>query len=75
MCLAVPMKIVEIDENGRGVAELDGSRHDVDLSLVPGTKLGTYVIVHAGYAIEKMNQAEADAILQLFDELGRSPGP
>lgn len=71
MCLAVPMKIVEIRENGAGVAELDGSRHDVDLSLVPGTKLGTYVIVHAGYAIEKMNQAEADAILQLFDELSR----
>ena len=71
MCLAVPMRIVEIHENGTGVAELDGSRHEVDLSLVPGTKLGTYVIVHAGYAIEKMNQTEADAILQLFDELSR----
>ena len=71
MCLAVPMRIVEIHENGTGVAELDVSRHEVDLSLVPGTKLGTYVIVHAGYAIEKMNQTEADAILQLFDELSR----
>ena len=74
MCLAVPMRIVEIHENGTGVAELDGSRHDVDLSLVPGTKLGTYVIVHAGYAIEKMNQTEADAILLLFDELSRQAG-
>lgn len=71
MCLAVPMKIVELRDDGTGVAELDGSRHDVDLSLVPGTVLGTYVIVHAGYAIERMNQTEADAILQLFDELSR----
>ncbi len=69
MCLAVPMKIVECRADGTGVAELDGSRHDVDLSLVPGASVGTYVIVHAGYAIEKMNQQEADAILQLFAEL------
>ena len=71
MCLAVPMKIVEIHANGTAVAEIDGSRHDVDLSLVPGATLGTYVVVHAGYAIEKMNQAEADAILQLFEEMSR----
>jgi hydrogenase expression/formation protein HypC len=71
MCLAVPMKLVELRADGMGVAELDGSHHEVDLSLVPGVTLGTYVIVHAGYAIEKMNQAEADAVLQLFDELSR----
>lgn len=72
MCLAVPMKLVELRADGMGVAELDGSRHEVNLSLVPGVTLGTYVIVHAGYAIEKMNQTEADAVLQLFDELRRS---
>lgn len=69
MCLAVPMKIIEIREDGTGMAELDGSRHDVNLSLVPGAGLGTYVIVHAGFAIERMNPHEADAILAVFAEL------
>lgn len=69
MCLAVPMKITEVRPDGTGVAELDGSRHDVNLSLVPGSGVGTYVIVHAGFAIEKMNENEANTILALFDEL------
>lgn len=69
MCLAVPMRIVEIRADGTGVADLDGSRHEVNLSLVPGTTVGMYVIVHAGFAIERMNQHEADTILNLFEEL------
>lgn len=69
MCLAVPMKIVEIRTDGIGVAELDGSRHEVNLSLVPEAGLGTYVIVHAGFAIERMNESEANAILAVFDEI------
>ncbi len=71
MCLAVPMKLVEIGRDGKGVAELEGSRHPVDLSLVSDARLGDYVIIHAGYAIEKLDQAEADATLALFDELAR----
>ena len=69
MCLAVPMKITKVRPDRTGVAELDGSRHDVNLSLVPGAGVGTYVIVHAGFAIEKMNENEANTILALFDEL------
>jgi len=69
MCLAVPMKIVEIRPDGTGVADLDGSRHDVNLSLVPDAAVGMYIIVHAGFAIERMNQHEADAILTLFEEM------
>lgn len=69
MCLAVPMKLVEIHADGRGVAELEGSRHTVDLSLLGEVHLGDYVIVHAGFAIETMNQTEADATLALFKEL------
>lgn len=69
MCLAVPMKIIEVRADGTGVAELDGSRHDVNLSLVPSAGIGSYVIVHAGFAIERMNPQEADAILAVFAEL------
>jgi hydrogenase expression/formation protein HypC len=75
MCLAVPMKLVEIRADGKGVAELEGSRHAVDLSLVSGACLGDYVIIHAGFAIEKLDQAEADATLELFAEIARSAHP
>ncbi len=69
MCLAVPMKLTEISPAGVGMGDLDGSRHTVDLSLVADPRPGDYVIVHAGYAIEKLDEAEAEARLQLFAEL------
>ena len=72
MCLAVPMKLVEIHADGGGVAELEGSRHAVNLSLVSDPRIGDYVIIHAGYAIEKLDQAEADASLALFAEIAQA---
>jgi len=75
MCLAVPMKIVELRADGKGVAELGGSRHVVDLSLVDDVRLGVYVIVHAGFAIETLDQEEADATLALFDEIAHEVQP
>ena len=75
MCLAVPMRLTEVHANGKGVAELDGSRQTVDLSLVSDVQLGDYVIIHAGFAIEKLDQNEADATLALFEELVRGVHP
>lgn len=69
MCLAVPMKLTEIRADGSGVGDLNGSRHDVDLSLVEHPAPGDYVIVHAGFAIETLDEAEAQARLELFDQL------
>jgi hydrogenase expression/formation protein HypC len=72
MCLAVPMKIVSISADGAGVAEVSGTRYDVDLGLVEGAAVGDYVIVHAGYAIERLDSEEADARLALFAEMART---
>ena len=69
MCLAVPMKILKIDNTGKGVTELEGTRYDVDLTLVPDCAVGDYVIVHAGFAIEQLDLEEADARLKLFEEM------
>jgi len=74
MCLAVPMKLVELRDESIGVADLDGSRHEVDLSLITEPRLGDYVIVHAGFAIEKLEQQDADERLALFQELAASMG-
>jgi hydrogenase expression/formation protein HypC len=69
MCLAVPMRIVEMKEGGAGICELESIRYDVDLTLIENPLVDEYVIVHAGFAIEKLDVQEADARLQLFCEL------
>jgi hydrogenase expression/formation protein HypC len=72
MCLAVPMKIEAVLDDRTGVGNLDGSRHDVDLSLIDDPKPGEFIIVHAGYAIEKLDEREANARLKLFEALAES---
>jgi len=68
------MKIVEIRKDGSGVVELDGSRRDANLSLVSDPKVGDYVIVHAGFAIEKLDEKEANEQLKLFAEIAEKSG-
>jgi hydrogenase expression/formation protein HypC len=75
MCLAVPMRIVEIRTDGLGIGDLDGAQHEVDLSLVTDPHIGDYVIVHAGYAIEKLDRQEADERIALFKELAAAWEP
>jgi hydrogenase expression/formation protein HypC len=72
MCLGIPMKIVAVDPAGTGTVELDGVRHAVDLSLIEGPQTGDHVIVHAGFAIERLDPAEADARIELFQSLAAS---
>ena len=72
MCLAVPMKVIEIKENGAGVCELENIRYDVDLSLIEATVVDDFVIVHAGFAIEKLDIEEANERLQLFSDLAET---
>jgi hydrogenase expression/formation protein HypC len=70
MCLAVPMKLLEITpDGGHGVADLDGARYDVNLDLIEAPLVGDFVIVHAGFAIERLDHVEADARLSLFEQL------
>lgn len=72
MCLAVPMQIKAIPAPHRGICDLDGSRQEVDLSLIEDPQLGDYVIIHAGFAIERLDPDEADTRLELFEELAGS---
>lgn len=58
MCLAVPLKIVEIDGKN-GVGEVEGLRRSMRLDFIREPKLGEYVIVHAGFAIERLNESQA----------------
>ena len=59
MCLAVPMKLTEMFDDGTGVVQTGGAPLTVNLMLVPEVKLGDYVLVHAGSAIEAKGKLEA----------------
>ena len=58
MCLAVPAKIIKIKKNISEIESL-GVIKEVDITLVPDAKIGDYVIVHAGFAIQVINKKEA----------------
>lgn len=70
MCLAVPGKIVEIngDKQHATIDYGDGTKRVVNVSLVDVSK-GDYVLVHAGFAIQKVDPEEAQETLRLFKEL------
>ena len=70
MCVGVPMKIIEINYPS-GIAEAKGVRRDIGLQLLPESdiKVGDYVIVHVGFAIEKVDRGLADEIWKAFDEI------
>ena len=70
MCLAIPGKIVEIDKNKEhGIVDYgDGTKREVNVTLVE-VKIGDYVLVHAGFAIEVLDEKEAMETLDLFREI------
>lgn len=52
--------------------EIGGTRREASLQLVPDAKVGDYVLIHIGYAIEKINEKEAEETLELLKQLGES---
>jgi hydrogenase expression/formation protein HypC len=70
MCLAVPGKVIEI-KNTVGIVDFNGVKREVRLDLVD-VKIGDYVIVHTGFAIEKMDEKDALESLDIWKELLKS---
>ncbi len=70
MCLAVPAKVIEI-KGGMATVEVEGVRRQVSTLMVPDLKVGEYVIAHAGFALHKVDEAEALASLELMRELAQ----
>ncbi|HEX59134.1 MAG TPA: HypC/HybG/HupF family hydrogenase formation chaperone [Methanomicrobia archaeon] len=67
MCLAIPAKVLEI-HGDRAKVDFGGVKRDVNISLV-NVAVGQYVIVHAGFAIEVIDEKEALETLRLWEEL------
>jgi hydrogenase expression/formation protein HypC len=74
MCLAIPGRLVEITEDPepslrRGKVDFDGIRKEVALALTPEAKIGDYVLVHVGFALNVVDEAEARKIFEYFEQM------
>ena len=68
MCLAVPVRVIQID-GLKALVELGGLARQASIMLVPDTQVGDYVLLHAGFAIQKLDEKEAEETMRLFAEI------
>ena len=71
MCLAVPLKLVSVDGTD-AVGEVGGIQREVSVMMTPDAKVGDYVIVHAGFSIQVLDQKEAEENLELLRQIGEA---
>jgi hydrogenase expression/formation protein HypC len=69
MCLAIPGRIEQLIDEDRAIVNLGGVLKEISLALVEDVAVGDYVIVHVGYALQKLDEEEAERTLALFAEL------
>jgi hydrogenase expression/formation protein HypC len=74
MCLAVPGKILEVDDQvagpPMGVVSFGGIRKQICLAYVPEAKVGDYVLAHVGFALNVIDEKEAQEVFKLLQEMG-----
>lgn len=70
MCLAMPVRVIELREGAEAVVDLDGVCKTISLALVDDVAVGDYIVLHAGYALQKLDVEEAEQTLALFREIG-----
>jgi hydrogenase expression/formation protein HypC len=68
MCLGIPAKVIEVSEAYQGKADYLGTKVKVNFALLESVAVGDWVIIHAGYAISKLNEEEAQETLSLLRE-------
>lgn len=73
MCLAVPAKVKDIEKSS-AVVDFGGVSRQISLGILSGVKKGDYVLVHAGFAIGKVDRVEAEDTLKLLEELKKVSG-
>lgn len=72
MCLAIPARVIQIGEQGLGLVELGGVVREASFMLLPDAQLGDYVLLHAGYALQRVDEAEAEETIRLLAELAEA---
>lgn len=72
MCLALPARVIDLPQAGMALVDVGGVQKLISLALVDDVARGDYVIIHVGYALTKLDPAEAQRTLELFAEAGLS---
>jgi hydrogenase expression/formation protein HypC len=72
MCLAIPARVTEILDDGMARISLDGVTKVVSVALVDDVCVGDYIVLHVGYALAKIDEAEAERTLALLREAAGS---
>lgn len=70
MCLAIPVQVTELLDGDMAKVSLDGVQKVISLALVQDVQVGDYVILHVGYALNKLDPEEAQKTLELLAEAG-----
>ncbi len=70
MCLAVPAKIIELDGDNATV-EIEGVRRSSNVALIDDAKIGDYVLLHAGFAIQKWSEEDVKEFYELMSEMDK----
>ncbi len=71
MCLAVPLRLVSVNGTD-AIGEVGGIQREVSIMMTPDVKVGDYVIVHAGFAIQVLDRKEAEENLELLRQIGET---
>lgn len=66
MCLAIPVKVEQLLDDEQALVDLSGVKTTISLALVDDVKVGDFVILHVGYALNKLDPEEAEETLKLF---------
>jgi hydrogenase expression/formation protein HypC len=74
MCLGIPAKVIQVDESGQGKVDYLGTKVKTNFSLLENIKVGDWVIVHAGFAISRLDEEEARETLSLLREIASQYG-
>ena len=69
MCLAIPAKIVALEPNSMAEVDILGVSRHVSVDLVPDTKVGEFVLVHAGFAIQAIDEEYAQETLRILKDI------
>lgn len=69
MCLAVPGNILAIHDGGVATVDMLGAQRDISIRLTPQAKVGDYVLVHAGFGIEVIDEEEARRSIEIFQDI------
>jgi len=70
MCLGVPAKILQFLDNGLARVDVHGNQTDISIKLTPEVELGQFVLVHAGFAMEIIDEQVAEETISYMEELG-----